>query len=84
MTQMFLTLDLDDTAKPSEIKKVIRNIKGIIKVSSKHLSPSSSTKREIKEDEEWMGMINKLRNSVNPKEIDMDDEKTRYIMGEER
>ena len=78
MTQMTVTLDLEDYVNPSEIKKVLKNIKGVIKVSNKNKAISS--RKQHKKDEDWLSMVDKLQNSVDTSVIDMDDEKTRYLM----
>ena len=80
MTQMTITLDLEDYAKPSEIRKLLKNIKGVARVSTQNKA-LSSTKKKV-DDKEWLAMIDKLQNSVNPSDIDWNDERTRYIMGE--
>ncbi|MCH5223395.1 MAG: hypothetical protein J1E82_05085 [Muribaculaceae bacterium] len=80
MTQMTITLDLEDYAKPSEIRKILKNIKGVARVSTQNKT-LSSTKKQV-DDKEWLSMIDKLQNSVNPSDIDWNDERTRYIMGE--
>ena len=80
MTQMTITLDLEDYAKPSEIRKLLKNIKGVARVSTQNKT-LSSTKKQV-DDKEWLAMIDKLQNSVNPSDIDWNDERTRYIMGE--
>lgn len=80
MTQMTITLDLEDYAKPSEIKKLLMNIKGVVKVSTQNKSVISHKQSE--EDKEWLAMVDKLQNSVNPSDIDWNDERTRYILGE--
>ena len=77
---MTITLDLEDYAKPSEIRKILKNIKGVARVSTQNKT-LSSTKKQI-DDKEWLAMIDKLQNSVNPSDIDWNDERTRYIMGE--
>ena len=80
MTQMTITLDLEDYAKPSEIRKLLKNIKGVARVSTQNKTLSSTKKPE--DEKEWLAMIDKLQNSVNPSDIDWNDERTRYIMGE--
>ena len=80
MTQMTITLDLEDYAKPSEIRKLLKNIKGVARVSTQNKT-LSSTKKHV-DDKEWLAMVDKLQNSVNPSDIDWNDERTRYIMGE--
>ena len=80
MTQMTITLDLEDYVKPSEIKRLLKNIKGVIKVSNRNHSPTS--RKQNAEDKEWLSMVDRLQNSVSPSDIDWGDERTRYIMGE--
>lgn len=77
---MTITLDLEDYAKPSEIRKLLKNIKGVARVTTQNKT-LSSTKKQV-DDKEWLAMIDKLQNSVNPSDIDWNDERTRYIMGE--
>ena len=77
---MTITLDLEDYAKPSEIRKLLKNIKGVARVSTQNKT-LSSTKKQV-DEKEWLAMIDKLQNSVNPSDIDWNDERTRYIMGE--
>lgn len=77
---MTITLDLEDYAKPSEIRKLLKNIKGVARVSSQNKTLSSAKKHE--DDKKWLAMVDKLQNSVNPSDIDWNDERTRYIMGE--
>lgn len=77
---MTITLDLEDYAKPSEIRKLLKNIKGVARVSTQNKTLSSKKKQV--DDKEWLEMIDKLQNSVNPSDIDWNDERTRYIMGE--
>ena len=80
MTQMTVTLDLEDYANPSEIRKFLKNIKGVARVSTPNKTLSTTKKKD--DDKEWLAMIDKLQNSVNPSDIDWNDERTRYIMGE--
>ena len=80
MTQLTITLDLEDYAKPSEIRKILKNIKGVARVSTQNKT-LSSIKKQV-DEKEWLAMIDKLQNSVNPSNIDWNDERTRYIMGE--
>ena len=64
MTQMTITLDLEDYAKPSEICKLLKNIKGVARVSTQNKT-LSSTKKQV-DDKEWLAMIDKLQNSIHP------------------
>lgn len=74
MTQM--TVWLDNDANPAIIKQVLQNMKGVMKIS---LHKEKSHNKE-KEDDEWLADLHRLVNSVDPSVIDMDDERTRYLM----
>lgn len=81
MTQLDISIVLEDNAKPSEIKKILKNIKGVVKVSTLKRAFDTASKNK-KTDREWLEMVDMLQNSVDPSNIDMTDERTRYIMGE--
>lgn len=74
MTQM--TVWLDNDANPAIIKRVLQNMKGVMKIS---LHKEKPCKKENEEDE-WLADLHKLVNSVDTSVIDMNDEKTRYLM----
>ena len=52
-----------------------------MKVSTLKQAFDTASKNK-KTDKEWVEMVGMLQNSVNPSNIDMTDERTRYIMGE--
>lgn len=74
MTQM--TVWLDNDANPAVIKKVLQNMKGVMKIS---LKKDKDKKEEIK-TQEWINDLHRLVNNVDRSVIDMNDERTRYIM----
>ena len=74
MTQM--TVWLDNDANPAVIKKVLQNMKGVMKIS---LHKGENKKEEIKV-QEWINELHRLVNNVDRSVIDMNDERTRYIM----
>lgn len=72
MTQIIVTLE--SSANSSLIQKMIENMKGVFKVSVKIDDSNENI------SDEWVNQVKELSNSVDPSIIDMDDERTRYIM----
>ncbi|MDE6023501.1 MAG: hypothetical protein K2G13_08375 [Muribaculaceae bacterium] len=73
MTQILVTLD--NNADTSLLRRMIENMKGVLATSiqSKKMSDNDDT-------EEWISNLHAIKNSINPDLIDMNDERTRYIM----
>lgn len=76
MTQILVTLE--NGADSNLIQSIIENIKGVFKTSLEH--KTTAGKSEI-QDSEWMKQIHEMTGSFDASLIDMDDERTRYIMG---
>lgn len=74
MTQM--TVWLDNDANPAVIKKVLQNMKGVMKIS---LQKDKHKKEDVKA-QEWINELHRLVNNVDRTVIDMNDERTRYIL----
>lgn len=53
-------------------------MKGVINASV-HRQPASSV--DEKEADEWMDTLHSIKRDVDPSVIDLDDDRTRYIMG---
>ena len=71
MTQIVVTLDKDADSKL--LRKMIENMKGVLK---------TSIKRETKDKkEDWLDKLHSIKDAIDPSLIDMNDERTRYIMG---
>ncbi len=73
MTQILVTLD--NTADTSLLRRMIENMKGVIATSVQSIK-----KTEQDDSEEWIKNLHAIKRSINPDLIDMDDERTRYIM----
>ena len=73
MTQILVTLD--NNADPSLLRRMIENMKGVIATSVQTIKKS-----EHDEAEEWIRNLHDIKQMINPKLIDMNDERTRYIM----
>lgn len=76
MTQIVVTLE--NGADTNLIQHIIENIKGVFKTSL--ASPSSSIQHKNNEKTEWMKQINELTGSFDPNLIDLEDERTKYLM----
>ncbi len=70
MTQIVVTLE--NGADSTLLRRMIENMKGVLKTSVVY-SPTDCSS-------EWIEKMRKLRDSIDPSMIDMDDERTRYIM----
>ncbi|MDE7408831.1 MAG: hypothetical protein K2N09_02295 [Muribaculaceae bacterium] len=73
MTQILVTLD--NHADASLLRRMIENMKGVLATSVQTIKKS-----EHEEVEEWLNNLHEIKHSINPDLIDMDDERTRYIM----
>ena len=78
MTQLYIKLDLDNDANPSVLKKMLSNMKGVVKVSI-NKTPFTKTSKE-KQKKDFIDKINKLTGSIDPTQLDITDERTLHIM----
>lgn len=76
MTQILVTLE--NGADSSLIQRIIENIKGVF--NTRIESKPTYIQARAAEESEWMKQIHELSGSFDPTLIDMDDERTRYIM----
>lgn len=74
MTQIVVTLE--NGADSSLLRQMIENMKGVLKTSLRN-RPSSDNSTEVNE---WIDGMRELSGSIDSSIIDMDDERTRYIM----
>ena len=74
MTQILVTLD--NGADADLLQRMIQNMKGVLNTT---LSRTPFVKKEEEEDG-WFDKLESLRRGFDPSYIDMDDERTRYIM----
>lgn len=75
MDQLIVTLKPGTDIK--FMRKVLKTINSIDKVDIKPKDIKHANKKNI---ERKLRIINELHNSINPSIIDLDDERTRYIM----
>ena len=73
MTQILVTLD--KSADASLLRRMIENMKGVIATSVQSIKKSDND-----DAEEWINNLHAMKRSINPDLIDMNDERTKYIM----
>lgn len=73
MTQILVTLEPD--ADTSFMERVFKNMKGVFKTSIQDGQPPLETSSN-----EWLEKLHQLKKDINPEVIDMNDDRTRYIM----
>lgn len=76
MKQVVVTLE--QGADASLITRILENIKGVVRTSMRDYSEDHV--QEDSETTEWIKKMKKLSHSVNPSVIDMEDERTKYLM----
>lgn len=72
MTQIIVTLE--NGANTPLLQRMIENMKGVVKTSI------SITQPKVAEKDDWVNKITALSESINLSMIDIDDERTQYIL----
>ena len=76
MTQIVVTLD--NNADSNLLRRMIEKMKGVLKTSVK---TESITNKETEDKRTaWIQALSQLTESVNSSMIDLNDERTKYIM----
>lgn len=70
MTQIIVTLE--NTADENFLRRMIENMKGVVKTSLKH-SSSASTKED---NSQFMDSLHSIKNAIAPAVIDLSDPRT--------
>ena len=84
MTQ--ITATLEKGTDPNVIRKILENIKGVhpasISIKNVEVETKSYNKNEMisEENKEWLEKLNKLYHNVDRAAIDLNDERTKYIL----
>ena len=76
MKQIVVTLE--NGADVSLITRILKNIKGVVRTSMRDYNEDRV--QEDSETTEWIKKMKALSKSVNPSVIDMEDERTKYLM----
>lgn len=74
MTQIIVTLE--SGADGTLLQRMIENMKGVIRTSLRKMDINENRSQT----DNWIKRMNDLSNSVDSSDIDMSDERTRYIM----
>lgn len=78
MTQLTVTFTLNDAADRSLLKRMLKGMKGVlcnnVTIHEEQTVPSAS------KTDAWIEKMRALSNSVDPSIVDMDDDRTCYIM----
>ena len=72
MTQIIVTLE--NGANTPLLQHMIENMKGVVKTSI------SITQPKVAEKDDWVDKITALSESINLSMIEVDDERTQYIL----
>lgn len=75
-----ITVTLENGADSSLLKRMIENMKGVLKATVSVSSEATTPYVEDKATEEWIEKMRRLSDSIDPSIIDMNDDKTRYLM----
>ena len=75
MTQILVTLE--NGADSTLLQRMIENMKGVLKASVQSNVQSRNAGTHSKE---WIRKMMELSNSIDTSVVDMDDERTRYLM----
>lgn len=74
MTEIVVTLE--NNADENFLRRVIENMKGVVKTTLKH----SSAKDEKVMPSEFMDSLHAIKNGIDTSLIDLSDSRTNYIM----
>lgn len=75
MTQ--IVVNLEHGADTSLLQRMIENMKGVLNTTLHRIDSHNIQDKEVKE---WIETLHKAKSRINPELIDMDDERTRYLM----
>ena len=85
MTQITATLSKE--ADPNLIRQIFENVKGVIATSVTFKKEGENTNDELSkenkispEKKEWLNKLDHLYNNVDREAIDLNDERTQYIL----
>ena len=75
MTQIIVTLE--PGADSSFLKRAIDNMKGVFITKLEERTESAIVENK---NNEWLEKLHQIKRDINPEVIDMNDERTRYLM----
>lgn len=74
MTQILVTLE--NGADVNLLQRMIENMKGVIQTKISQVK----AEKELEKADKWFEKLENMRKNYNPSYIDMDDERTRYLL----
>lgn len=74
MTQIVVTLD--NNADENFLRRMIENMKGVVKTSLTH----SQARNQEKDNSHLLDSLHAIKRAVDPSVIDLSDPRTQYIM----
>lgn len=74
MTQIIVTLE--NGADSNMLRRMIENMKGVLRTSMQ----SRESRKESEKTEKWIEEMRNLSNNVDSSVVDMNDDRTRYLM----
>lgn len=75
MKQIVVTLE--NGADSNFLRRIIENMKGVLHTSLKEESGS----RNEEDSDDWLKTIHSVKNDIDHSLVDMEDERTRHILG---
>lgn len=76
MTQIIVTLE--NNADTSLLQRMIENMKGVISTKLRQKKNSSEVTPSV--EDKWIESLHEIKDAIDPSVIDMNDERTKYIM----
>lgn len=78
MTQIVVTLEKN--ADENFLRRMIENMKGVLKTSLTHHKEESKAVESLSEESDWLQSLHAIKDSIDPNIIDNSDPRTSYIM----
>lgn len=80
MTQITLTIELEKESNIPTLRKLIKNMKGVVKVTIARNSKAKKGKRVEGQRDTFLENLHKLAGSMDSSQINFEDEKNLYIL----
>lgn len=76
MTQIVVTLD--NTVDENLLRRMIENMKGVLKTSLRHHKDDSKTSSAS--ESQWLESLHSIKDAIDQSVIDTSDSRTQYLM----
>ena len=75
-----ITVTLENGADSSLLKKMIENMRGVLRATVS-VTPNEIPEKSVNSSTEaWIKKMRSLSDSIDPSIVDLEDERTRYLM----